>query len=92
MAMHPDLVYKAFVKEDARDISMTVPAFLVDFTPHIWLIPLGITVKEGKKPRLYHSATLGVDKDSYPVNRIVNKATKPDIVFGTAQKEHFNYL
>ena len=48
--MYPDLVYKAFVKEDARDISMTVPAFLVDFTPHIWLIPLGIAVKEGKKP------------------------------------------
>ena len=48
--MHPDLVHKAFAKEDARDISMTVPAFLVDFTPNIWLVPLGIVVKEGKIP------------------------------------------
>ena len=71
---------------------MTIPAFLVDFTPSIWLIPLGIAIKEGKKPRLYHLATLQVNEDSYPVNRIIDKAVEPDIVFSKAQTEHFNYL
>jgi hypothetical protein len=92
LAKYPDLVEKSFAKEDARDISLTVPSFLVDFTPHTWLIPLGITVIENKKPRMYRSATMRVDDDSYPVNRIVDKANEPEIVFGSTQLEYFEYL
>ena len=47
---YPDLVKKSLAKEDARDISLTLTSFLVDFPPHTWLIPLGITVIDNKKP------------------------------------------
>lgn len=58
----------------------------------MWLIPLGIAVIENKNPRMYWSATMWIDKDSYPVNRIVNKSTELDIVFGSTQLEQFEYL
>jgi hypothetical protein len=52
LATYPKLVEKSFAKEDARDILLILPSFLVDFTPHIWLIPLGIVVIQNKKPRM----------------------------------------
>jgi hypothetical protein len=55
---------KSFSEEDARDISLMLPPFLVDFTPHTWLIPLGIAVIENKKSHMYRSATMKIDKDS----------------------------
>lgn len=33
-----------------------------------------------------------IDEDSYPVNWIVDKFRKPDIVFSSAQSEQFKYL
>jgi hypothetical protein len=65
LATYPKLVEKSFAKEDARDILLVLPSFLVDFTPHTWLIPLGIVI-ENKKPRMYRSATMRIDDDSYP--------------------------
>jgi hypothetical protein len=78
------VVEKSFAKEDAQDISLMLPSFLVSFAPNTWLIPLGVAVIDNKKPRMYcSSATMRIDKDLYPVNWIVDKTTKPDIIFGS---------
>ena len=52
IAEAPDLVMKQFVKESVRDISMLLPDYVANFIPNIGLIPLGIIIEEGKKPRL----------------------------------------
>jgi hypothetical protein len=92
LATCPKLVEKSFAKEDARDISLILPSFLVDFTPHTWLIPLGIVVIENKKPSMYRSATMRIDDDSYPVNRLIDTSNEPEIVFGATQLAYFEYL
>jgi hypothetical protein len=43
------LANKSFTKEDAQDISLVLPSFLVDFAPHTWLILLDMMVIENKK-------------------------------------------
>jgi hypothetical protein len=88
----PGLVAKDCNKEDAREISFVYPATLTDFIPHIWLIPLGLALVEGKKPRLYRHATKQIHQDSFPVNRLVNLLNEPEITFGDTLLCHYEYI
>jgi hypothetical protein len=89
---YPDLVAKQFNKEDAREITMFFPSSLADFIPNVGLIPLGINVIEGKKPRMYRHGTYQTDVDSYPINRLVTLDTEPEITFGNALMAHLQYI
>jgi hypothetical protein len=88
----PLLVAKDCNKEDAREISFIFPASLTDFIPNIWLIPLGLALVEGKKPRLYRHATKQVHQDSFPVNRLVDLLNEPEITFGNTLLRHLEYI
>jgi hypothetical protein len=92
VAEFPDLVAKQFNKEDAREITMFFPRSLADFIPNVGLIPLGINIIEGKKPRMYRHGTYQADVNSYPINRLVTLDTEPEITFGSALMAHLTYI
>jgi hypothetical protein len=56
------------------------------------LIPLEIVVIQKKKSSMYRSATMRIDDDSYPVNRLIDTSNEPEIVFGSTQLAYFEYL
>jgi hypothetical protein len=88
----PELVAKQFNKEDAREITMFFPRSIADFVPNVGLIPLGINIIEGKKPRMYRHGTFQADVNSYPINQIVTMDTEPEFTFGTALMKHLEYI
>jgi hypothetical protein len=92
VAEHPALVAKGFGKEDAREITMFFPSSLADFIPHLGLIPLGINVMPDRKPRMYRHGSYQVDGNSYPVNRLVDITTEPEITFGDCLLRHLEYM
>ena len=92
LAEQPKLALKQFAKEDARDISMILPSFLLNCIPHKWLIPMGIAALENKKSHIYGHASKLIDELSYPVNRLVDLETEPDISFGQVPLEHLELI
>jgi hypothetical protein len=92
LARYAYLTDKSFAYEYTCNIYMLLHSFLLDFAPHMADPTPSITVIENKKPTVYWSATMQIDKDSHPVNWIVDKSTKPDIVFGSTQLEQFETL
>jgi hypothetical protein len=87
------LVQKQFVKEDARDIGLLFDANLVDFIPHIGIVPIGIVTSDHTKPRLYRHGTLKLDADSQPINAIVlREETEAEIRYQAALKNHLQYI
>jgi hypothetical protein len=93
VAQHPDLVVKAVVKEDARDLSLVVDSQLAPFVPHLGLIALGIATPKHKKPRIYRHGSLALDEKTQPINIIVDIVlSEPEIRYATVLKEHLAYL
>ena len=85
---YPDLVQKQFVKEDARDIGIIFDGKLIDYIPHIGIIPIGIATPQDKKPRLYRHGTLQLTEQSKPINTLVDRQrTEPEIRY---QYKHRN--
>jgi hypothetical protein len=90
---HPDLVVKAVVKEDARDLSLVLDSQLAKFVPHLGLIALGIATLKHRKPRIYRHSSLALDAQTQPINTIVDiMLSEPEIRYASVLTEHLAYL
>jgi hypothetical protein len=93
LGLHPNLFGKHFAKEDARDISMIVPTFLLNFTlQHMWLIQMGIAIMENKNLCIYMHTSKLMDNKSFPVNQLVNPDTEPHINFRQVPLEYLDLI
>jgi hypothetical protein len=90
---HETLVQTQFVKEYARNIGLPFDANLVDFIPHVGIVPIGIVTSDHKKARLYRHGTLKLDANSQPINTIVlREETEAEIRYQAALKNHLQYI
>lgn len=86
---NPDAFRKAMNKEDKRDYVLTLPAYLKDFIPDLWLTPNGLLRIPGKKDRVIFDSSFLLHAYSRVYNYCVENDDEPDIIFGAAWS---NYL
>ena len=87
-----DIALKALNKEDKRQFVLTLPRWISDFIPNLWLAPGDLIQKPGKKDRLIFNASHQVSPDSMSYNMIANKTNEPDIVFASAERRFWKWI
>jgi len=83
-----DIVKQAITKELDRSYAIALPAWTIPFIPHLHLSPLGIVIKEGKKPRLVIDHSFEPTLDTICVNRMHHLTTEIAIEYGSAMMRH----
>ena len=93
VAMNPELVDKAILKEERNHLSIVFSSHLTTFTPNLGVIKLGILDKKHTKSRMYRHGSYISEDSKNPINKLVDcELSKPAIGYVKLLKEHAVYL
>jgi hypothetical protein len=84
LTSNPTAFQQATNKEDKQNYVLTIPAYLKDYIPDLWLTPNGLVQIAGKKDRVIFDASFLLHACSQVYNNLVSNDNKPTIIFGSA--------
>ena len=85
---HLDIAWEAITKELDRSYAFALPDWTIPFIPHLHLSPLGILIKEGKKPRIIIDHSFEPTLDTICVNRMHHITDEIAIEYGSSMMRH----
>ena len=85
---HIDIAWETITKELDRSYAFALPDWTIPFIPHLHLSPLGILIKEGKKPRIIIDHSFEPTLDTICVNRMHHITNEIAIEYGSSMMRH----
>ena len=85
---HTDITWEAITKELDRSYAFALPDWTIPFIPHLHLSPLGIIIKEGKKPRIIIDHSFEPSLDTICINRMHHITNEIAIEYGSSMTRH----